>query len=328
MINPELYKKLNSFIKRHNFNITPSRYDKAGYLDLEDAQPTKSLESLHFLEHTAVNHRDAAYYKFIYLLEEEIKSWSNELLLNAYEHTSNAEINNILTQIDNTMRYLTHPQTLDKINKKTLKTYSRLIQNEEQFIIYFQKVISHPYWSDKEDFLKSYLTDSKKIKALNSLYPDASQSEVEMISTCLAEASEFTINFNLLPNNREGSNHLNNNISAISSYCTKMIGAFNHYAYADSPIKTIMTDNYTPSDGKKSIMVVGTDKYINLAFTELLFERLKLDLKEKIYVNENSGNFLNEKTIKDFMKEVITLGMQKKLEDNLETKQIKKLNKL
>ena len=331
-IKPEVYTKLEAFMKQNNFCLVDNygSSKEPGYLQLKNKSPEKSLKFIGFLTGSAVYKSDDNFYRvFTEKLGKEISSWSDELFINLYEHSKSADVNSVLSGVDNALKYVMNPKILDKITEKTLKKYSKYVQNEEKFHRYFEKVMAHPYWENKQDFLKQFLIDNKHHVTLNELFPDSAQEDIIKVKT--PATVTYEVNMALMPTSKFNldRNQKPHTFSSQSTFLWKMIRDFHTFNIEDSPIKGIYADHTTPANGIKTITIFAKTEALANAFAEVFFDMFKEQLKENSYVSEKSSSGFDSKMMAPFMEKLKILSINKDLSDTLEIKEKKsRANKL
>lgn len=330
-IKPEIFIKLEEFMKVNEFCLTETTgYGaKPGYLDLKKGLPVTGLKRLNFLKASAIysSSPDHIYREFTNKLKQEIASWSDDLFLNLYEHSRSTDVNSILSEIDNALKFLTHPLTLDKITKKTLKTYSKKIFNEEKFYIYFEKVVAHPYWEDKQDFLKQFLIDTKHLVTLNELFPEAAQMDINKVKS--SASCSYEINFSLMPTSKfnEERNDSPHTFASMSAFVGAMIRSFHTFNSDVSPIEGIYSSHVTPKKGIKKITFFAEDEYLAGAFADIFFDMFKNHLKESYSVSEKSSTGIDSNSIKEILEKTQIIAKHNRLDQNLILKDSKSASK-
>ena len=325
-IKPEVYEKLEAVMQQNLFCLDEYKEYRAppGCLKLDNEKPKKNLKSIGFLSKSEIYKAESDLYKdFKQKLEKEISSWPDDLFLNLCEHSESTDINSILSSVDNALRYTTHPSVLDKTTEKTIKKYSKYIQNEEKFYLYFEKVMAHPYWQNKQDFLKQFLIDTKHTVTLNELFPIAAKQDIIKVET--HATSTFEIDFSLMPTPKSNldSNQKPHTFSSQSAFLWKMIRDFHTFNIDESPIKGIYADHTTPRDGIKRVTIFAENASLANAFAEIFFDMFKEKLKLNSYVGEKSSSGFDSKMILSFMENLKIISINKDLSENLENKETK-----
>lgn len=325
-IKPEVYEKIEAVMQQNLFCLDEYKeYSSSpGYLKLDNEKPKRNLKSIGFLSGSAIYKAENDLYKdFKQKLEKEISSWTDDLFINLYEHSKSTDINSILSGIDCALRYTTHPSVLDKITEKTIKKYSKYVQNEEKFYLYFEKVIAHPYWQKKQDFLKQFLIDTNHIVTLNELFP--SDAKVDIIKVKTPATATFEVDFSLMPTPKSNldSNCKPHTFSSQSAFLWKMIRDFHTFNIDESPIKGIYADHTTPRDGIKRVTIFADTYQLANAFAEVFFDMFKEQLKSNSYVGEKSSSGFDSKMILSFIENLKIISINKDLSESLETKETK-----
>ena len=325
-IKPEVYEKIEAVMQQNLFCLDEYKeYSSSpGYLKLDNEKPKRNLKSIGFLSGSAIYKAENDLYKdFKQKLEKEISSWPDDLFINLYEHSKSTDINSILSGIDCALRYTTHPEVLDKTTEKTIKKYSKYVQNEEKFYLYFEKVIAHPYWQKKQDFLKQFLIDTNHIVTLNELFP--SDAKVDIIKVNTPATATFEIDFSLMPTPKSNldSNYKPHTFSSQSAFLWKMIRDFHTFNIDESPIKGIYADHTTPRDGIKRVTIFAENASLANAFAEVFFDMFKEQLKLNSYVGEKSSSGFDSKMMSSFIKNLKIISINKDLSENLENKETK-----
>lgn len=329
-IKQEIFTKLEEFMKKNEFCLTESTgYSaKPGYLDLKKGTPIKGLKRLNFLTGSAIySDPEKIYTNFINKLKIEISSWEDDLFLNLYENSRSADVNSILSEIDNALKFVTHPLTLDKITKKTIKNYSKKISNEEKFYIYFEKVMAHPYWADKQDFLKQFLIDTKHLVTLNELFPDFAQMDINKVKSSIL--CSYEINFSLMPTSKfnQERNYSPHTFASMSAFVGAMIRSFHTFNPDNSPVEGICASHVTPKNGIKKITFLAEDEYLAGAFADIFFDLLKKHLTESHSVSEKSSTGIDSESIKEILERTQIMAKHNRLDQNLIIKESKTSSK-
>jgi hypothetical protein len=329
-IKPEVYEKLEALMKRNSFCLEQETgYSaKPGHLKLSYGAPKTNLKNLEFLKGSAIYRSSDDHYKtFTQELEKEISTWPDDLFLNLYEHSRNSDVNSVLSGVEYALKYTTHPTILDRTTEKNLKKMSKYVQNEERFHVYFEKVMTHPYWENKQEYLKQFLIDNKYTITLNELFPSAAKSDIVKVST--HATATFEVDFSLMPTSNfyADRNEKPHTFSSQSAFLWKMIRDFHTFNIEDSPIKGIYADHTTPKNGIKSVTIFAKTEALANAFADEFFDMFKKELKESFHVGEKNSTGFGSKMMEPFMERLKILSINKDLSENLKDKEIKTKSK-